>query len=473
MVTQAVVSSGYRQGFESLDEEVQRDELPLRGGFPDWLAGTLVRVTPAQLDVGGVPLRHWFDGLAMLNAFGLSDGNVSYGSRFLDTQARRDARAGKPFLGFAQDPCRSLFQRVSALVVPPASDNANVNLMQLGERYFAMTELPMPVEFDPETLETLGVERYRDGVRGQVTTAHPHHDPGRDEALNYVVNFGARSSYRVYGHPAAGGGRRQIAKVPVRKPAYMHSFGLSERYVVLAEFPLVVEPLRLALSGKPFIDCYRWEPQRGTRFTVVERETGKVRGRFEGDPFFCFHHVNAYERGSELIVDVCAYDDPSIIGLLEVEKLRSGAGEQPRPYLQRCRIGLGSGDIRYETLSDEGLELPRINYSHVNGREYRHVYGAGMSSPDSGWLDRLVKVDVDTGAAKVWDEPGCHPGEPVFVAGPQRRAEDDGVVLSVVLDAAAGRSFLLALDAGSFEELARAEAPQVIPFGFHGQFFRA
>ena len=46
------------------------------------------------------------------------------------------------------------------------------------------------------------------------------------------------------------------------------------------------------------------------------------------------------------------------------------------------------------------------------------------------------------------------------------------MVLSVVLDSAAGRSFLLVLDAGSFEELARAEAPQRIPFGFHGDFAR-
>ena len=44
-------------------------------------------------------------------------------------------------------------------------------------------------------------------------------------------------------------------------------------------------------------------------------------------------------------------------------------------------------------------------------------------------------------------------------------------MLSVVLDARAGRSFLLVLDAGTFEELARAEVPHHIPFGFHGQFF--
>jgi carotenoid cleavage dioxygenase-like enzyme len=40
-----------------------------------------------------------------------------------------------------------------------------------------------------------------------------------------------------------------------------------------------------------------------------------------------------------------------------------------------------------------------------------------------------------------------------------------------VLDTAQERSFLLILDARSFDELARAYAPHHIPFGFHGQFY--
>ena len=42
----------------------------------------------------------------------------------------------------------------------------------------------------------------------------------------------------------------------------------------------------------------------------------------------------------------------------------------------------------------------------------------------------------------------------------------------LLLDASAGRSFLLVLDASDLSELARAEAPHHIPFGFHGQFAR-
>ena len=80
---------------------------------------------------------------------------------------------------------------------------------------------------------------------------------------------------------------------------------------------------------------------------------------------------------------------------------------------------------------------------------------------------------MSDGTVLAWEEPAAWAGEPVFVPRPRRRAEaeDDGVVLSVVLDAEAGRSFLLVLDARSFEEVARAQAPHHIPFGFHGQFF--
>ena len=83
-----------------------------------------------------------------------------------------------------------------------------------------------------------------------------------------------------------------------------------------------------------------------------------------------------------------------------------------------------------------------------------------------------MKVDLADGGAEMWSEPGCYPGEPVFVPAPGPRDEDGGVILSVVLDAAAQRSFLLVLDARDFTELARAEAPHHIPFGFHGNFAR-
>jgi beta,beta-carotene 9',10'-dioxygenase len=458
-------------GFKSLDEEVHVDSVPVTGSVPGWLSGTLVRVTPALMDGAGETIKHWFDGAAMLNAFGFGDGSVSYGSRFLETDYLDDVRKGEVKFGFGTDPCRSLFKRVMSINDVNKFDNANVNLQELGHRYIAMTETPLPVEFDPKTLATLGKPKWPDkAADGQVTTAHPHYDYATDEMVNYTAHFGPRTTYRVYAAGEVGAGRRLIGSLPVKQPGYMHSFGMSERYVVLAENPLLVNPMSMPLSKKAFIDNYEWKPERGTRFIVMDRHTGELQGIHETEAFFCFHHVNSFERDGELVVDLLAHDDPRIIELLEVEKLRSGE-ELHRPGLRRYRIALdGTGVVR-EDLSDVAVELPRINYRMNNTRDYRFMYAAAMSD-GSDWFDELAKVDVTSGDVRRWTEPGCYPGEPVFVDRPGGSAEDDGVVMSVVLDSNAERSFLLILDAATFTEVARAEAPHHIPFGFHGQYFR-
>ena len=272
-------TTDFRLGFESLEEETAVVRLPVTGEVPAWLGGALVRVTPAQLEVGERRVDHWFDGLAMLNRFGFADGRVSYASRFLESRARDAAKRGEWGAGgFATDPCRSIFKRVQSIFSPEVTDNPNVNLAQIGERYIAMTETPMPVEFDPATLETLGHLEYADELRAHVTTAHPHHDRERDELVNYVARFSRVSEYVLYGLPAGGSRRRVIAKLPARRPSYMHAFGMSGRYLILAEYPLRVNPLKLALSGRPFIENYVWDPQESTRFRVLDRETGVLRG---------------------------------------------------------------------------------------------------------------------------------------------------------------------------------------------------
>jgi beta,beta-carotene 9',10'-dioxygenase len=459
----------HRLGFADQTEEVRVAELAVSGAVPTWLHGGLVRVTPAQMDFARRSVTHWFDGMAMLNRFGFDAGTVSYASRFLDTDARREALAsgGASISGFATDPCRSLFQRIQSAFSPQLTDNANVNLTRLGDEYLAMTETPIPVRFDPETLATLGQDRGAAGF-GQLTTAHPHHDPERDELLNFAAHLGRTSEYRIYARSSPVEART-LATMPVREPAYMHSFALTPRYVVLLENPLVVNPLKLATSGRAFINNYKWKPERGLRIHAFSRATGERRASWTADPSFVFHTINAFEDGDALVVDLCAYDDASIIGLLELDGLRAGTNAPVHARPLRLTLPLSGGAVASRPLADVDLELPRIAYRARNGHDYRYVYGA--SSGDAPFLKRLIKLDVRDGGHVVWDEPGSWAGEPVFVPRPGAEAEDDGVVLSVVLDADAGRSFLLVLDARTFAEVARAEAPHHIPFGFHGQFF--
>jgi beta,beta-carotene 9',10'-dioxygenase len=259
-----------------------------------------------------------------------------------------------------------------------------------------------------------------------------------------------------------------IASKPVGRPAYMHSFGLTERWLVLAEFPFVVNPLSLALSGRPYIENYRWQPDLGTRFHLFDRTSGESVGPFETDARFGFHFVNAYEDGDEVVADICSFADAGIVRDLYLENLRAGK-PVAQPSLERFRIATGAGKVASERLIDEPMELPRINYGRCNERPYRYAWGVGS---DGGWLDRIVKADVVERRSATWREDGCYPGEPVFVNAPGAEDEDDGVLLSVVLDARKANSFLLVLDAASLDELARAEVPHHLPFGFHGQFAR-
>jgi carotenoid cleavage dioxygenase-like enzyme len=283
--------------------------------------------------------------------------------------------------------------------------------------------------------------------------------------LNYAAKLGPRNSYRFFLLRPDAKKPEVLAKLPVREPAYMHSFGLTDRWLVLAEFPYVVNPISIPLSGRPYIENYRWKPERGTRITLIDRDTGERVGPFEADAFFCFHHVNSYEEDGAVVVDACTYDSPRIVEDLYLERLRAGEPAD-RAELRRFRIDLASREVTTRQLA-EGLELPRINYGRHSERPYRYVWGIDGAS---GWLDRIVKADVEDDTTAAWAEDGCSPGEPVFVAAPGATAEDAGVLLSIVFDSRSGRSFLLVLDASDLAELARAEAPHHIPYGFHGQF---
>jgi beta,beta-carotene 9',10'-dioxygenase len=463
-------------GFTTLEHETTIAELQLSGELPSWLSGSLLRTGPAKFEVGDQRMRHWFDGLAMLHRFTIADGRVAYGNRFLESRSYRAARErGTIVYGeFATDPCRSLFKLVQTLFSSGGvlTDNANINVARLGERFVAMTETPLAVEFDPQTLESAGVHPFK--APGQLTTAHPHMDRTSGAMLNYAAKLGARSSYRFFSIDGAGAGGmaaipKILASVPVREPAYMHSFGLTERWFVLAEFPFVVNPLAVALSGRPYIENYRWKPERGTRFTLVDRATGETTGGFETDACFGFHHVNAFEDGDQVVVDLCTVADASIVEDLYLERLRSGHPIAP-PQLTRFALSLRDRSVSQKRIGEEGIELPRINYRRCNERPYQYVWGNDLGA--SGWFEKIVKLDVTGGSALSVCEPDCYPGEPVFVARPDAESEDDGVLMSVVLDARAGTSFLLVLDATDLSELARAQAPHHIPFSFHGQFAR-
>lgn len=189
------------------------------------------------------------------------------------------------------------------------------------------------------------------------------------------------------------------------------------------------------------------------------------------DATFAFHHVNTFVDGDRLAVDVITYPDATIIDQLYLARLRASAPITATGTLTRFHVPLaGDAPVTRRVLADIPLELPRINYEGHAGKPYRYVWGAGVVTKGD-FLDSIVKIDTGTGTVATWHAAGLYPGEPVFAPSPSAQREDDGVLLSVVLDLDNDRSFLLVLDAATLNELARAAAPHAIPFHFHGNYF--
>lgn len=460
-------------GFADLTTEIGPTRLSTQGSFPAWLNGSLLRTGPAKFDVGKTTVNHWFDGLAMLHRFSFADGAVAYTNRFLHSEAYCEAAARGELARreFATDPCRTLFQRVASVFTPDLTDNCNVNVDVFGGETVALTETTLPIRFDAQTLQTLGRYQISPDVGGLVSIAHPHHDTARACRFSYVVAFGPRSHYRLFAIPDDGSPERVVAEMPVDKPSYMHSFAMTERFLILTEFPLVVDPLRLMFDVAPFIRNFRWRPDRGLRFHVFDKDSGSLVASHRAEAAFAFHHVNAFEKGDEIAIDVVTYDDAGIIDELYLNRLRSGEPITATGRLTRYTVPRASvGTVSRSVLADEMLELPRIDYERCAARPYRYVWGTGRTAIGE-FLDCILGFDLAEATTRKWWSEGCFPGEPVFVADPRGTAEGDGVLLSLVLDARRAITFLLVLDARSLTELARAECPHHIPFGFHGNYF--
>ncbi len=461
-----------------LEEESIRSSLRTEGEIPSWLSGTLVRNGPIVVTIDDKTNEHWFDGLAMLHAFSFDQGNVIYSNQFLRTDAYRTVfeEARMNYSGFATDPCQSIFKRLFTWLFPSSTyplHNANVNIAKIANQYVALTEIPLPVKFDLKSLETLGVFEFQDNLPKDRCweSAHPHYDPIRKETINYLIQYGPTSYYTFYRLEDGSSERKVFAEIPVAKPSYMHSFALTENFIVLTEFPFRVNPINLILTNQPFIKNFYWEPESGTRFIVIDRFTGEVIKEYTTDSFFAFHHVAAFEKEDQLIVDMVCFDDAKIITEI-ADHFKPNRNKVDKETARYMRYTLSKkGEIRSELFFQNAIEFPKID-GRLDGRPFRYAYLSDPGSPEQKEDIRpLYKLDTETKKILHWSQKGCYPGELIFIPHPGSTVEDEGVVMTIVLDRLNNTSFLLILDAKTFKEIGRAVAPYPIPPGFHANFF--
>jgi carotenoid cleavage dioxygenase-like enzyme len=457
------------------DAFVERD-VSLRGRLPDWLRGDLLRTCPAVFERGAWEARHWFDGLCLLYAFRLGDdGAVRFRSRLLDTETARDAAAGRvPRATFATPIRRSFLSRLFHPIAP-VTDNANVNVLEIGDDVVALTEGPHQPIVDQRALAVRGLVEYDDDLPdGAIMSAHPHFDFARRLVVNTVEHLGVSSFVGVYEHPPGERRRRLIGRWATKRVPYVHSFGLTPSSAIVIAHPLTTNPLTMLWSNRGFIDHFDWRPRDPTRLVVFDRATGAVT-EHETDPLFVFHTVNAYDAADELVLDLCAYPDASLIDRLRTDQLAARLPELTGE-LVRLRIPrAGRGPVRRERLADVGFEFPSISYKRVSARPHSVLWGAsGGYERDGGggYRARVVRIDVGSGRVSSFAADGWLFGEPIFVARPDGSAEDDGVLLTIAHGLDRRATALAVLDARTLAEVAWAELDAAVPLGFHGSFMR-
>jgi beta,beta-carotene 9',10'-dioxygenase len=233
------------------------------------------------------------------------------------------------------------------------------------------------------------------------------------------------------------------------------------------DHPFRVNPLSLLFTNRAFAKHFRWEPEQGARLFKLERATGRFTA-YECEPFFCFHVINQFEEGDEVILDFLGFDDASIVSKLTLDSLAGGVPPVTAKPL-RARLSPGKQRVELEPLSSLAFEFPAIDFTRSGGRAYGSVWGAALESYETT-RSAIVRVEPESGRLTHHAEAGVTFGEPVFVGDPSAARAEQGVILTVGTREGEDRSILRVLEAQSLEPLATLEIDLALPLGFHGNF---
>uniref|UniRef100_A0A3Q4GSZ2 Beta-carotene oxygenase 1 n=1 Tax=Neolamprologus brichardi TaxID=32507 RepID=A0A3Q4GSZ2_NEOBR len=384
-----------------------------------------------------------------------------------------------------------LFRAITFLnhTMPDFTDNGASNFIKYGNDYYATSETNYISKIDPVTLETLEKVDYLKYLPVNLASCHPHYDK-EGNAYNFGTSIATKgkTKYVLFKVPAVSDkgpalkNVEVICSVPCRSllmPSYYHSFGMTDNYIIFVEMPFKLDILKMAtayMRGVSWASCLKFCPEENTLIHLVDRKTGKeVETKYYTGAMVLYHHVNAFEDDGHVVFDVIAYTDNSLYDMFYLSNLKEKSQFDEKRFSNELFLcGGNMVKLKYTTASAvkekegkfmcqaevlcEGFELPRINYD-INGKRHHRLCCV------------VAKFDTETKKMVYWGEDKCLPSEPVFIPRPNGESEDDGVVLTSVINSNPGQSsFILILDGKTFKEVARAYVNTELNKDMHGFF---
>ncbi len=437
-----------RGSYAPVLDEVEAFDLPVTGSIPTDLNGRYFR-NGANPKSG--PTLHWFAGDGMLHGVRLLDGKAEWyrnrwvRTRSLDGAERRDPNTGEADLTVGL---------------------ANTHVVRHAGRIFALEEASLPNEVSPE-LDTLGPCDFEGALRTPFT-AHPHTCPetGEMHFFGYELISAPFITYHVVDR---AGTLVHSQPIDVPGPTMAHDFAISRNYAIFMDLPVVFD-LDLAIGGTmPFV----WRESYGARIGLLHRDRARAGAQprwFDIPLCYVFHIVNAWDDGPDgryVWLDAGRH-----------ESMWKGNSSNFEPsMLHRWRFDLLTGEVTEEQLDDVSHAFPRID-DRRTGLSNRYSWAVAPRSGDrDGDMEAatvIVKYDLLTDSRTVHDfGADAQTGEPVFVPSSDAAGEDEGYLVTYVLDTTTNTSTFVVLDAAdmSLPPIAAVPLPQRVPAGFHGSWF--
>ena len=487
---------------------------PSYGSVPAWLCGSYVKQSASKFEEKSRHLTHTFDGFGKILRYKFyGNGTVSLRSNFLRSNFYNVSVA-------TGDICPS---RLLGTTIPHepngkaltdnCTDNFNVNVAEIAGNIVLTSDYTSAKGVgkvlnvnDMTTVPHVWNDTWTHYF-DKITAAHPQRLANGD-TVNFVMRINplaiagmGKHSIIVYRVDHITNQRDQIATIKVKKLPYIHSFTVTQNYVVLAAAPFTWELAKI-MAAKPVMSSLQWSPEDGADLYVVGLATGKV-SQHTTDAFFAFHHVNGFEDGAFIYMDLLANNMstgsvPSS-GLTIHNMLNATIRDklQESAEYRRYKIPLSGREsadgilshVNYTSFPLTGadgrkyatVELPRIN---AKKNTEKHCYWYAWA-PHAGGSEKfadtaIIKVDICRGASSKsnvipWFVEGHFPSEPIFVSAPNPSSEDDGVILSSIFDGIKGANYLAIIDAKTMKTVStlycQDDWAHLMSFGIHGSFF--
>ncbi|BBY54931.1 carotenoid oxygenase family protein [Mycobacterium koreense] len=450
--------------------EVDAPDLLIEGTLPDDLSGVFYRNGAEPLYPPTDEDYHWFDGDGMVYAFFIDGGRVSLRSRWVRTDKMElELKHGRRLFGVHGNPATT-----DPLARGTRYNTANTNVILHGGRLLALMEGAPPVRLDPRSLATLGEEQYG-GVITTTFSAHPTVDYRTGEMLNIGAVPRARGAdpqihYEIIDRD---GVVRHHEVIPVPHQTMMHTFFVTENYVVFPVTPLDISFER-ALAGGPMV---AWVPDRPTYLGVMAR-TGSAADIqwFTAPSRHMMHEANVWEQDGQIIADVAAAEGTALFPDVD-GRVRSHA--ETRQSLRRWTIDPNRGLVGEEIISEHDIQFPRPDDRLMTRQSHQVFANSNLHSQNgrADGMDSVVRVDTATGSDDFYHfGAGAATGE--FIFAPRVGSTDgpgglDGYVITLVHGADAPHTELVVFDAADIRggPLARAIVPYRIPSGFHCTYY--